>query len=36
MDQDLSRKNIHDGLWITLVILLVTALTVVAAFIYIA
>lgn len=36
MDQELSRKNIRDGLWITLIILLVTALTAVASFIYIA
>lgn len=36
MDQNLSRRNVRDGLLMGLIAVLVTALTVVAAFIYIA
>lgn len=36
MDQDLSRKNIRDGLLVTLIIVIMAALTLVAALVYIA
>jgi hypothetical protein len=36
MDRNLSRKNIRDGLWITLIIVIMAALTLVAALVYIA